>query len=149
MSGIVWAACFVLSYLFPTLLFHHVGVEWEVVQLGGFRTPTFGHRSALPTPSFIHAAIASSSTVYKEEKQQRAKLARRCTSSFLKPYLYTVTLCSYHQNIKISIFNNYTFALIAKRLQSSYNSHNEQSQTVLKQVWGKNKHNKNRRKQQI
>lgn len=57
------------SYLLPTLLFHHVGVEGEVVQLGGFSTPTFGHRSAFPTPSFIHAAIASSSTVWSKERE--------------------------------------------------------------------------------
>lgn len=57
-------------YLLPTLLFHHVGVEWEVVQLGGFRTPTFGHHSDLPTPSFIHAAIASSSTVWNKENRK-------------------------------------------------------------------------------
>lgn len=63
------------SYLLPTLLFHHVSVEWEVVQLGGFRTPTFGHRSALPTPSFIHAAIASSSTVWNKEKGWGWRLA--------------------------------------------------------------------------
>lgn len=61
-------------YLLPTLLFHHVSVEWEVVQLGGFRTPTFGHRSALPTPSFIHAAIASSSTVWNKDKGERGQL---------------------------------------------------------------------------
>lgn len=68
-----------ISHLLPTLLFHHVGVGWEVLQLGGFRTPTLGHRSAIATPNLIHASIASSSTVC-ETGREKDTLALYCQS---------------------------------------------------------------------
>ncbi len=101
-----------ISHLLPTLLFHHVGVGWEVLQLGGFRTPTLGHRSAIATPNLIHASIASSSTVC-ETGREKDTLALHCQSPLWHFTLHT----------KFSIFSpfllNCPFSKPFKRNRSS------------------------------
>lgn len=79
-------------HLLPTLLFHHVGVEWEVLQLGGFRTPTLGHRSAIATPNLIHASIASSSTVCEAERREghiTTLLSSSSTHNVFSPIIFS------------------------------------------------------------